>query len=144
LTQDPYCWLDPTCASPFSDDDSASTAPGRGFAVMSDPLLVNRPATMLATPNYLLFLSLYSLCLAGSVRLRTQGIRAAAIAACATFATLEVGRWAIALLHFSELSNDFLPLDPWTWPILFVTVLPLVLVTRRAWSLSVREVNSSA
>jgi len=108
-------------------------SPGRGFADTHDPLLVEHPATMLAAPNYVLFLSIYVLCLMGTVRLHTLRIRQTAIIALATFAILEVGRWTVALIYFSELSNDFLPFDLWTWLVSFVVIFPLVWVTRKAW-----------
>jgi hypothetical protein len=135
----PYCFLDPTCATPnltgcchYSSVDGWSYIHWHGFAIRGDPESLNgNLMQLLAIPNFCLFVLSSLGCLwLGLVLLRQPGWRRAWFAAVATWYTLEVFRWCWAVLRLSQhtVGSMFL-IEPFTYLVVLALLLPMLTVS---------------
>lgn len=93
---DPYCVIDPVCASPFYEDDWSGMAPRwQGLAWLQDELLIKEHGLeALAVPNYVLFM-LFSCLAVAAVAWKVSRPHARTILLTAIFSwvVLEILRW---------------------------------------------------
>jgi hypothetical protein len=94
---DPFCLIDPTCVSPFYNPAwSGGVAPHwQGLQWVTDPLLISGNAvTMLAVPNYIVFMALASLLIVIVARHVNAGrAQKEALTIVLAWSTLEIGSW---------------------------------------------------
>jgi hypothetical protein len=93
---DPFCILDPTCVSPLYNPSWSGYAPHwQGLRWVTDPLLVSGSGlTMLAIPNYLLFMLLATAAVVLVQRIHAPRYRRLALAVIFTWCALEVAGWS--------------------------------------------------
>jgi hypothetical protein len=136
IARNPYCLIDPTCASPMLkagyDQQHRFVGRWQGLAWVAnfgDPTWIVAPQNLTETfsiPNFMLFAALYTIAITVLNRLRRPAVRQFSIACCMTWYGLEVARWFGTYRVLSDQYGMSTYAEPLTYAVAVGALLPLV------------------
>ena len=136
IGRNPYCLIDPTCASPFLkegyDTKARFVASWQGAAWLAnfgDPTWIVGPDNLVETfsiLNFVLFVAVYVAALAVVAALKGDTIRQLAATFCVTWYLLEVARWFGTYLALSNRYGFSTFSDLLTYAVIAGVLIPVV------------------